>query len=266
MSTQSSNPSEWSVRFPSPTVPSAVKRGLSYSNTPDQQRVMDLYMPTGMVRLPGAMVIASGYPAPGLTKYFGRSAREFQSVRSWCELFAGEDVVAVAYDAINPEFDLPMVINHLQQHGSSLGIDGSRIGIFACSGNVPVALASANTSLRCAVFLYGFMLDEENGTVVSEAAKQFGFANPNARLPKDMHASALPTLIVRCGRDAFAGVNKSIDAYLTHALDGNSPVTLIDHADAPHAFDLVDDSEETHQVIRQILAFAREKLDPAFNR
>ena len=46
-----------------------------------------------------------------------------------------------------------------------------------------------------------------------------------------------------------------MDRFLADALACNLPVTLVNHADAPHAFDLVHDSETSREIIMQILRF-----------
>jgi hypothetical protein len=38
-------------------------------------------------------------------------------------------------------------------------------------------------------------------------------------------------------------------------LTRNLPVTVVNHADGPHAFDLLHDSEATREIIRQMLRF-----------
>jgi hypothetical protein len=254
---RSTNPSEWPVLYPHPISAAVVERGVSFSAASDHERVMDIYHPARRGEVFGVVIVASGYPALGLKRHFGRSAREFESVRSWCELFTAEGLAAVAYDAVDPATDLPVVVESLMHHGADWGIDPSRIGIFACSGNVPVAL-SLNANLKCRTLLYGFTTDREGVTTVADAAKQFGFANPNNELAST--ASSVPTLMVRAGSDAFIGLNDSIDVYFADALRRNLPVMLINHPSAPHAFDLTDDSEESHRIIRQVLAFVRERL------
>jgi len=70
----------------------------------------------------------------------------------------------------------------------------------------------------------------------------------------------VPLFLARAGKEQFAGVNESLDAFLASALNRNLPVTFVNHATGPHAFDLFDDSETTREVIRQILAFMRHHL------
>jgi hypothetical protein len=61
-------------------------------------------------------------------------------------------------------------------------------------------------------------------------------------------------LIARAGRDQF-GVNRSLDGFIGAALRRDLPIRLINYAGAPHAFDLFRDSEETRQIIAEILRF-----------
>ena len=42
---------------------------------------------------------------------------------------------------------------------------------------------------------------------------------------------------------------------LFHALANDLPLTVVNHPEAPHAFDLFDDSERSRIVVRQMLNF-----------
>jgi hypothetical protein len=61
----------------------------------------------------------------------------------------------------------------------------------------------------------------------------------------------------RAGQDESPQLNLSIDGFLAKALIYNLPITLVNHAAAPHAFDLMHRSEATREIIREILAFMR---------
>jgi hypothetical protein len=52
-------------------------------------------------------------------------------------------------------------------------------------------------------------------------------------------------------------LNETLDRFVAAALACNLPVTVANHASAPHAFDVMDDSEISREIIRQILAFMR---------
>lgn len=97
------------------------------------------------------------------------------------------------------------------------------------------------------------MFDAQEATTVAQAARQFGFANPNSQDAMERIADHVRMLIVRAGRDAFAGLNDTIDGFVVAALARNLPLTLINHSNAAHAFDLLDDSEETKRVIEEVV-------------
>jgi hypothetical protein len=139
-----------------------------------------------------------------------------------------------------------------------LGVDENRIGLWACSGNVPNALSvliSERPSLKCAVFCYGLMLDLDGATIVSEAASRWGFANPCEGRSIDDFPRETPVLVVRAGQDEMPRLNETIDRFLSRALTSNLPITFVNHPKAPHAFDVMDDTETSRQIIRLILEF-----------
>src|SRR5262249_51431532 len=152
------------------------------------------------------------------------------------------------------------LVRWVREHAAELGVDGTRLGLFGCSGNGPMALSLAMSpalrpALRCAALCYALTLDLAGSTVVADAAKSFGFANACegkslGDLPPD-----LPLFVARAGRDAFAGLNESLERFAAGALARNLPLTLVNHPEGPHSFDVADDSETTREIVRQILAF-----------
>jgi hypothetical protein len=55
-------------------------------------------------------------------------------------------------------------------------------------------------------------------------------------------------------------LNETLDRFIAKGLAGNLPVTLVNHANGPHAFDLFHESETSREVVRRILAFLRFNL------
>jgi hypothetical protein len=99
------------------------------------------------------------------------------------------------------------------------------------------------------------MLDFNGSTRMADSARQFGFVNPCvgksvADLPRD-----LPLFIARAGQDRMPGLNEALDDFVLKALTRNLPVTLVNHSNGPHAFDLFHDSETSREIIRRILQF-----------
>jgi hypothetical protein len=240
-----------------------VRRDVEYRATDAGALTMDLYYPPDAKsgeRAP-AVVVVAGYPDLGFERVVGCKFKEMGSSVSWGQLTAGAGLVAITYTNREPETDLYALLEYVRQNAAELGIDENRVGLWASSGNVPLALSvlmqQASDYLKCAVLCYGYMLDIEGSTAVAEAAKNFGFVNPCAGasvddLPKDM-----PLFIVRAGQDQVPHLNETIDQFMAGALTCNLPVTFANHSAAPHSFDLLFDSETSREIIRQILAFMR---------
>jgi hypothetical protein len=240
-----------------------VRRDVEFGGADAGALTMDVYYPPDVergARLP-AVVFVTGYPDPGFQAMVGCKQKEMGSYISWGRLTAASGLAAITYTNREPATDADALLQYVQQNAASLGIDEHGIGIWACSGNVPMALSvlmkHAHDDLKCAVLCYGLMLDLDASTGVADAARQWRFVNPSAGKSVDDLPQDLPLFIVRAGQDAFPHVNETIDRFLIKALARNLPIVFANHARAPHAFDLLDDSETSREIIRQILAFMR---------
>ena len=116
--------------------------------------------------------------------------------------------------------------------------------------------------MKCAAFLYPFLLDLDGTTVVAEASKVYKFVNRCAGKLIDDLSLSIPLLIARAGQDEFPHLNQTIDRFIARALLRNLPVTLLNHAGGSHAFDLLQESEATRATIRQVLEFLGSYLAP----
>jgi len=240
-----------------------IRRDVEYRATDAGALTMDIYYPSDRksgARIP-AVVFVSGYSDLGFQKMLGCRLKEMGSYISWGQLTAASGMVAIAYSAREPAADIEALLQYVRQNAESLGIDKNRIGVWACSGNVPNALSllmqQGRDYLKCAVLCYGVMLDLEGYTSTAESAKRFGFVNTCAGKSVDDLPRDTPLFIVRAGQDEMPHLNETLDRFVAKALSCNLAVTLTNHATAPHAFDVLDDSETSREVIRQILAFMR---------
>ena len=241
-----------------------IRRDAQYRFTDAGVLTMDIYYPPDSrseARIP-AIIFVSGYPDPGFQKILGCKLKEMESYISWGKLTAASGLVAITYaTGKEPAADIHALLQHVRQNAALLGIDADRIGLWACSGNVPNALSllmrEGGDYLKCAVLCYGLMLDLGGATSVAEAAKQWGFVNPCAGKSVADLAQNIPLFIVRAGQDEMPHLNETMDRFLSEALTYNLAITLVNHATAPHAFDIMQDSESSREIIRQILAFMR---------
>jgi hypothetical protein len=238
-----------------------VRRDEEYGVIDTGALTMDLYYPPDSnsgTRTPAAIFV-TGFNDVGAQRMLGCKLKEMGSYISWGHLAAASGLVAITYTNREPATDVHAVLRHVRQNAASLDIDQNRIGVWACSGNVPTALSvlmkDAHDYPKCAVLCYPYMLDLDGSTGVADAARQFGFVNPCAGksvndLPRD-----IPLFIARAGQDQMPGLNEALDCFLAKALTCNLPVTFVNHSVAPHAFDLFHDSEISREIIRRILAF-----------
>lgn len=240
-----------------------VRRDVEYRETEAGALTLDVYYPPDAksgARTP-AVLFVTGYPDAGFEARLGCKLKEMGSYISWGQLAAASGLVAITYANREPVADAHAALRYVRQNAASLGVDEDRIGVWSCSGNVPTALSvlmsEARDVLRCAVLCYGLMLDLDGSTGIADASRQWGFANPSAGKSVDDLPRDLPLFLVRAGQDEFPHLNEAIDRFAVKALVRNLPLTLVNHATAPHAFDLSEDNEATRELIRQILAFLR---------
>jgi dienelactone hydrolase len=225
--------------------------------------VFDLYAPPRAPEAspPPVVVIVEGYPDPGLKAVFGCRFKEMGSTTSWARLIAASGMAAVAYTNVHPEPDLHVLLAHLRAHGARLGVDASRIGLFASSGHAPLALSLALSDAReriaCAALAYPYTLDLDGATGVADAARTFGFVNACAGRGVDDFARDVPLLLVRAGGDELPGLNGAVDRFAARALAADLPLTLANVPGAPHAFELFDGGPYAAAAVEQVLAFLR---------
>jgi hypothetical protein len=232
-----------------------VRRDVVYKTSADGPLLMDVYYPpagasSGPVPL---VVIVLGFPDPQ-----GRG-RMFGPLTSWARLIAMSGMAAAIYGTSEPAKDVHDAFAYLRGNAASLGIDRQRIGVYAASGNVAVALSllMSNADFRCAAVLHGYTFDVEGSTAFADASRLYGFVNATAGRSIDELPSSVPLLVLRAGREHFPGVNAALDQFAARALARNLPLTFVNHATGPHDADLDDDTDATRRVIRQVLDFLR---------
>jgi dienelactone hydrolase len=235
------------------------RRDLPYRTSESGSLTFDVYDPPGRSpheRRP-AVLIVFGYSDAGFPKVFGRRFKDMGQTVSWAKLIAASGMVAILYSNREPIEDLQSLLQYIRDDAATLGIDPNRLGVWAASSHVPLALSllmETERRLACAVLCYGYMLDLQGATSVADAHKTYPFANPCAGKSMTDVRDDVPLLLVRAGTDQF-GVNESVDSFAGGALQRNLPVTLVNHATAPHAFDLFDEGQVTREIIREILRF-----------
>ena len=225
-------------------------------------RLFDLYRPPDAPGPLPAVVLVTGFADPGFRAVAGRAFKDTAPFSSWARLLAASGLAAVTYSNADPAADAPAILAYLRDHAAELGIDAERLGLWACSGHVPNALAvlgrSPRPAIRCATLCYGYMVDVEGSTEVADAGRQFKFCVPD--VSADGIPSGVPLLIARAGADATPGVNASIDRFTRYAESRALDVDIVEHPTGPHAFDVLEDSDTSKAVIQRIVDFLKAHL------
>jgi hypothetical protein len=245
-----------------------VRRDESYRGADGSALPMDVYYPAGFERgrRAPAVVFVTGFSDTGAEKMLGCTLKEMGSYVSWAQLTAASGMIGIAYTNREPAADAHAVLRHVTENATSLGIDERRIGVWACSGNAPVALSLLMQrdahDVKCAALVCPYMLDAGGSTEVADAADRWRFVNPCAGQSVADLRRDVPLFVARAGHDQMPGLNAALDRCIAESLACNLPITFVNHAAAPHAFDLFDDSEATRETIRLVLAFLRFHLQP----
>jgi len=171
----------------------------------------------------------------------GVPARAKEAFVSRGRLLAASGLGAAIFD-LRPghvEADLDAAFAFLRDEGRKHGVDPDRIGVWALDGGDRDALAALargeRPGVRC-VALYPGAIDA-------------GGAAPD-----------VPVLMVIAGRDRDETV-AAMRRFAADALAAGAAIEVVQVPEARHAFDLVDDTERTREVLRRTLAFFHEHLE-----
>jgi acetyl esterase/lipase len=241
-----------------------VRRHHPYRVSDAGELTMDIYYPpdSNASSPRPAVLFVTGFSDRGAQKMLGSTFKDMGAFVSWAQLAAASGLVGVTYTN-DVAGDVEDALRYVLEHAQALGVDRGRIGLWAGSGHAPNALSvlmQHGHELRCAALAYPYTLDCGASTGVAAAGRQFGFVTlppgrSTSELPRD-----LPLFVARAGRDEMPGLNEALDRFVSETLALNLPVTVVNHSAGPHAFDLVDDSGATRDVVRQMLVFLRYHL------
>jgi len=244
-----------------------VRRNVKYKTINDTGLTMDIYYPPNPKmnsRLPG-VIFVNGFSDKVIQKRGGLRLKDMGQYKSWGELTAASGLISIAYETIQPDADIESLIDYIRKNGLSLNIDADRIGMWACSGNVPTALSiikqESREYLRCAVLYYGYMLtaDQKYQALIDSKARKYGFYPGELKDVKHLHHD-VPLFIVRAGLDRNPNLNQTIDHFLHEAISRNDSIVFINYNDGRHAFDMDDDNDRSREIIKQTLEFMRTHL------
>ena len=224
---------------------------------------MDVFYPSDRrpSELLPAVIMVNGFPNSG--KYKGRTLDLFQS---WGRLIASHGLIAVAFDSQKAS-DLDAIVGYIRQKGTDIGIDGSKIGLWAAASSARLASSYAfhegRDFLKFVVLYYPWIMTPDNYLRAEQNAACFKIGCLGAQLPDvEQLRNDLPVLIVKCGRDIPDNI-AVIDHFARLATDAGVPLTLVEFDEGRHSFDQRTVSEgeintQATEIVQQTLEFMKE--------
>jgi len=218
-----------------------VHKDVAYMTTPAGPQNLDIFLPPGLKageKRPAVIFFNAIGDAPGRGK-----VRRWQIYQSWPRLIAAHGMVGISMDA-DPDRvqeSLRGVFRFLEQSGASHGVDATRLGVYAASANVTGATAyllgdSAAHGIRAAALFYG-------------------------RPPAERLRTDLPVLFIVPEGDA-PGLGPALPALFQRIIEAKAPWRITYGSHLPHAFDGVEDTDDSRHVMQEAIGFWKNYLEP----
>lgn len=186
---------------------------------------LDLYRPAGVDAALPVVIFVNGIDRAEL--------KEWGQYTSWPRLVAARGMAAITHTG-----DLDGLLKAVRANGAEWKVDPSRIAIWACSANGRVGTAALAThDFRAAVLYYALMDTAPKNTTT-------------------------PVLVARAGLDALS-LNRGIERWVAQAVTLEVPLSYVNYPEGRHAFELLDDTTESRQIVEQTLDFLRHHLTTA---
>jgi acetyl esterase/lipase len=233
----------------------------------DKAHRFDAYLP-GRTGAPVVLLLHGGVGAdvPFRPKDWG-------IYRSWGRLLAASGYVTIAFNHRlgfpNPmlaeaDQDLAAMLETVRAQARTLGADPSRIALVAFSAGGPLLARPLRQELPGVRALAGFypFLDLRKSPLHKKYLKPDAVTafSPAAQLRTPV-ARRTPFFLARAGKDTIPDILPGIDAFVDESLAAGTPLTLLNHPEAPHGFDH-DPDPRTREVLVAFLAFLGTHLAP----
>ncbi|MBX2871470.1 MAG: hypothetical protein KTR30_05205 [Saprospiraceae bacterium] len=169
---------------------------------------------------------------------------QWRVYQDWAKLMAAHGFIAILHHSkpSNRDKRLGQILDYCHENGAKIGVDGQRLGVWACSGNVTAA--------------YPQIMDEQH-SYLRAAALYYGMPNSIQNIRQD-----LPLQIVRAGLDSYS-LNRKIDEFLQRALKVDLPLDFVNYLEGYHAFDILNDTPRSRQIMQHTVDFFKLHLSSA---
>lgn len=244
-----------------------VQKNLVYQTVNDQKYHFDVYSPSdGSTRKFPAVVLVHGEAPMNNLKDTGF----YTSLGS---LLAAKDMVAVTFDhrtilaganISDVCEDIKQLINSILNNSDELNIDANSIAVWSFSAGVPFGLKVCfelnRTNIKSLVAYYGPADFNTLGKMLNINITANNKEKSALEIIDDCTGDMMPLFIARAGLDSWPIINDSIDQLISKTLNHNLDVTICNHATGQHAFDMLDDTARTKEIIEMTLSFLVKSL------
>ena len=235
-----------------------VTRDLVYATRGNDELLLDLYRPPDASD-PVPVVLVGGPPAFEAGKGSGQKV-------GWGQLIAASGLGAAVFDIRSDNFlaspqdpsrDVVAAIQYLRANAEELGIAADRLCTLGFSiGTAPwhlwAALHDRRPYIRCNVVYYGPMELRNLDFSMEPALVQEYSALTYLRRDG---AEIAPMLIAKAGYESNQGINASIDRFVAEGRRLHARVTLLEHPEGVHGFDVQTDDQRTVQIMEATLDY-----------
>jgi acetyl esterase/lipase len=246
-----------------------VREDLVYRTLEDQELKLDIYYPRDFRPgglLPAAILVHGEWPP-----HIIRHSKDLGVYVTWGQLIASSGVIAVNFNHRATErmtkireaaSDVANLVGFVRFKGEELGIDPSRLCIWAFSAGMPLGMWAALRDnpdyVRAIVAYYGVMDLRQTRDMLPEDVAEEDVRDFSAQYYLEQYGNEIaPTLIAKAGRDN-QHLNATIDSFVEAAQRLNAPLELLVHPEGRHGFDVLNDDDRSREIIQRTLEFVRD--------
>ncbi|HSB10098.1 MAG TPA: hypothetical protein VLM38_11485 [Blastocatellia bacterium] len=211
-----------------------VRKDVTYKTIGDLELKLDAYYPAEMKkdeRLPLVIFINGVGNRDNFPK-----VRNWGQYTNWGRLVGASGFAAINYDSrlAEAEADTSSLVEYVRASAAKLNVDENKILIWACSANGRV----------------GTKIVMEERPYISAAVFYYAVCNAPPLLRE------VPLFIARAGLDN-PSLNQALDGFAQAAIAQGLSVSFVNYPDGHHAFDLLDDTDQSREIIKQTIEFMK---------
>jgi acetyl esterase/lipase len=240
-----------------------ILKNLTYKEVPGRDLQADVFLPPNLPDdevCPGIVFIHGGYLPPNLRT----QPKDWGSFISYGQLLAASGLTAITFNhryygrkfLETSQADVKDLISYVRDNSQEIGIDKSRIHLWAFSGGGPLiswALRETPDYISSLV-LYYTILDIMPQVSAFEIPEKMRLAFSPVHQLRGLEKDMFPIYIARAGLDRQA-LNQTIDNFIQTALSKNIGLEISNHASGQHGFDILDDEDRSRQIIHRTIEY-----------